>query len=45
MPKHLRAVEAAPRYSNEMAELHGQLKTSLDAFDLIDSGSMHRQDW
>ena len=48
MPEYLLAVEADPKYSKEMAELLGQLKTSLDAFDLVDSGSTDKSgklDW
>ena len=39
MPELLLAVEAEPKYSEEMLELLGQLKTSLDAFDLISSST------
>ena len=48
MPEFLLAVEAEPKYSEEMLELLGQLKTSLDAFDLIDSSSTDKTgklDW
>lgn len=48
MSEYLLAVKGDPKYSKDMAELLEQLKTSLDAFDLVDSGSTAKSgkiDW